>query len=69
VVHDETETGPFNSKNVLLNCVSHARNDMGKFANLRNLFAWKRCIPSRGHTIYMGDQCLGFNDIFDVDHI
>jgi 1,4-alpha-glucan branching enzyme len=56
--HDDTDTGPFNSKNVLLNCVSHARNDMDKFADLRNLFAWQRCVPSRGHMIHMGDEIV-----------
>jgi len=54
--HDDTDSGEHNSNNVLLNCVSHARNDMDKFADLRNFFAWQRCAPSRGHMIHMGDE-------------
>jgi 1,4-alpha-glucan branching enzyme len=54
--HDDTDSGEHNSNNVLLNCVSHARNDMEKFSDLRNFFAWQRCAPSRGHMIHMGDE-------------
>jgi 1,4-alpha-glucan branching enzyme len=54
--HDDTDSGEHNSNNVLLNCVLHARNDMDKFADLRNFFAWQRCAPSRGHMIHMGDE-------------
>ena len=56
--HDDTDTGEHNSNNVLLNCVSHADNDMQKFADLRNFFAWQRCAPNRGHMIHMGDEVV-----------
>ena len=58
ISHDDTETGPLNSINVLLNCASHARNDIEKFADLRTFFAWQRCIPSRGHLIDIGDEVV-----------
>ncbi|CAF0772430.1 unnamed protein product [Adineta ricciae] len=58
VSHDDTETGPFDSRNVLLNCASHARNEIEKFADLRNFFAWQICAPSRGHLIHMGDEIV-----------
>ncbi len=54
--HDDTDSGEHNSNNILLNCISHARNDMNKFSDLRNFFAWQRCAPSRGHMIHMGDE-------------
>jgi 1,4-alpha-glucan branching enzyme len=54
--HDDTDSGEHNSNNVLLNCISHARNDMEKFADLRNFFAWQKCAPSRSHMIHMDDE-------------
>ncbi|CAF1445839.1 unnamed protein product [Adineta steineri] len=56
--HDDTETGPLNSRNILLNCASHAPNEMDKFADLRNFFAWQICSPSRGYLIHMGDELV-----------
>ena len=58
ISHDDTESGPLNSQNVLLNCTSHTPYDMEKFADLRNFFAWQRCMPSRGHLIHMGDEVV-----------
>ncbi|CAF4063644.1 unnamed protein product, partial [Adineta steineri] len=58
VSHDDTETGLLNSRNVLLNCASHAPNEMDKFADLRNFFAWQICSPSRGYLIHMGDEIV-----------
>ncbi|CAF2808878.1 unnamed protein product [Rotaria sp. Silwood2] len=55
---DDTNDGSFSSKNILLNYVSHAQNDMDKFADLRNSFAWQICMPSRGHMIHMGDEVV-----------
>lgn len=54
--HDDSDSGEFNSKNVLLSCVSHAKNDFEKFSDLRNFFAWQTFAPSRGHMIHMGDE-------------
>ncbi|CAF3082788.1 unnamed protein product, partial [Rotaria sp. Silwood2] len=56
--HDDTNDGPFISKNILLNCVSHARNDMNKFADLRNLFTWQICIPSHAHMIHIEKKAI-----------
>jgi 1,4-alpha-glucan branching enzyme len=56
VSHDDTDSGFHNSNHILLNCVSHAPNDMMRFSDLRNFFAWQRCAPSRGHLIHMGDE-------------
>ncbi|CAF1266237.1 unnamed protein product [Adineta steineri] len=58
VSHDDTETGPLNSRNVLLNCASHAPNEMDKFADLRNFFAWQICSPNRGYLIHMDDEIV-----------
>ncbi|CAF4258655.1 unnamed protein product, partial [Rotaria sp. Silwood2] len=54
--HDDTDSGAHNSNCILLNLVSYARNDMDKFSDLRNFFAWQICAPSRGHLIHMGDE-------------
>ncbi|CAF2856668.1 unnamed protein product [Rotaria sp. Silwood2] len=32
--HNDINDDPFSNKNILLNCVSHAQNDMDKFADL-----------------------------------
>jgi 1,4-alpha-glucan branching enzyme len=54
--HDDTDSGEHNSDMILLKCVGHAQNDIDKFSDLRNFFAWQTFAPSRGHMIHMGDE-------------
>lgn len=58
ISHDDTDSGIHNSDKTLLSYVSHTTNDMEKFSDLKNLFAWQRCAPSRGHMIHMGDEVV-----------
>jgi 1,4-alpha-glucan branching enzyme len=54
--HDDTDSGEHNNSKVLLQCVTHEQDVDGKFANLKNFFAWQTLAPSWGHMIHMGDE-------------
>jgi 1,4-alpha-glucan branching enzyme len=56
--HDDTDSGGNKGDNVLLRYVAHARNDMERFSDLRNFFAWQTLAPSRGHMVHMGDEVV-----------
>lgn len=54
--HDDTDADAYSNEKVLLQCVSHIRNETERFANLRNFFSWQVLAPSQGHLIHMGDE-------------
>ncbi len=54
--HDDSDGGALSSEKTLYSCVSHAKNEGARFADLRNFFAWQTLAPGRGYLIHMGDE-------------
>ena len=56
VSHDSTDCHWYDPRLSLYHCVQHATDELTKFSDLRNYFAWQFLSPSRGYLIHMGEE-------------
>ena len=54
--HDNTDCHYGDHRISLYHCVQHEKNELTKFSDLRNFFAWQILSPSRGYLIHMGEE-------------
>lgn len=63
--HDDTDCHNGDYRVSLYHCVQHEKDQLTKFSDLRNFFAWQILSPSRGYLIHMGEELAQRTSWFD----